>query len=294
MSQPDRPRRKRPLLARLEARFGSYAIPNLTGMLIAGQIMLFFLEMVRGSQGVPAPLAPFYMSVPQVLSGEVWRLLTFLFVPAGRGIFIIFFWWLYYLYGTTLENQWGTFRYNIFLFICYVLSIVGLFAVYFLAGEPAVATNLYLYGVIFLAFARLYPDFVINVMFVLPIKIKWLALLTWLLYAVSLLSGDWTTRSLILAAVISYLAFFGRQHWLDLKHRRRRQSFQSKTKAASQQLVHECLVCGLDSQQSPKTLFRYCSQCAGQCCYCPDHIRDHEHVVDDASPSATPAASGSQ
>ena len=52
---------------------------------------------------------------------------------------------------------------------------------------------------------------------------------------------------------------------------------------------HVCRVCGLSSDASPKTLFRYCTKCAGQACYCPDHIRDHEHVVEEV---ATPGDEG--
>jgi len=46
-------------------------------------------------------------------------------------------------------------------------------------------------------------------------------------------------------------------------------------------IQHECRVCGLTSGMAPKTAFRYCSQCAGQQCYCPDHLRDHEHVTEE-------------
>ena len=44
-------------------------------------------------------------------------------------------------------------------------------------GARSTASNGFLYSSIFLAFARLFPDFIINLFFVLPIRIKWLALL---------------------------------------------------------------------------------------------------------------------
>ena len=132
----------------------------------------------------------------------------------------------------------------------------------------------------FLAFARLHPDFVINLFFVLPIKIKWIALVMWVGLGFGLVAGNWMQRLLIIASVFNYLVFFGRDHWRELKQGQRRRSFQAATTKASQAPVHTCRICGLDSNASPRTSFRYCSKCAGQQCYCPEHIADHEHVLE--------------
>jgi hypothetical protein len=40
-------------------------------------------------------------------------------------------------------------------------------------------------------------------------------------------------------------------------------------------------VCGKTDLSNPKMDFRYCSKCAGNQCYCADHIFNHEHVVVD-------------
>ena len=147
-----------------------------------------------------------------------------------------------------------------------------------LAAIPA--SNAYLYWSVFLAFARLYPDFVLNLYGLLPIRIKWLALLAWIGYAYALLTGDWMARMMVLATILNYLCFFGREHIREWKQGHRRRSFQSAAKRAVSPAKHACAVCGLSSAESPRTLFRYCSKCSGQRCYCPDHIRDHEHVID--------------
>jgi hypothetical protein len=141
------------------------------------------------------------------------------------------------------------------------------------------APNHFLYSSLFLAFARLYPDFIMNLFFVLPIRIKWLALLMWLGYAYQLATGDWTSRMLVLATILNYLLFFGPDHLRELRHGRRRRSFQAKASKALSPATHTCVVCGLSSDEQPRTLFRYCSKCTGQRCYCPEHIRDHEHMT---------------
>ncbi|MEM9657969.1 MAG: hypothetical protein AAF961_06360, partial [Planctomycetota bacterium] len=153
--------------------------------------------------------------------------------------------------------------------------------------EMAVASNFYLYGMLMLAFARIFPDFTLNVLFVLPIRIKWLALIQWIVYGYTFLTGlfdgNWMKVLLVVASVANYLVFFGREHWQALKYGHRRRAFQAKAQKSAAKPRHVCRVCGLDSDRSPKTLFRYCSKCAGQACYCPDHIRDHDHVGKEAA-----------
>jgi len=270
------------LLQRLESRLRPWAIPNLTSIIIAGQVLLYVARMVFAAQNPGAdPFAKIQLIPSQVFSGEIWRLFSFPFIPPKTVIlFAAFTWYLFYLFGTALENQWGTVRYNIFLCIGYFANIVATFLAW-TQGVDLIASNAFLYGTVFLAFARLFPDFVINVMLVLPIKIKWLALLAWIGYAYGIMTGNWMDRMLIVASVLNYLLFFGREHWHELKQGQRRRSFQTKTNTATHALAHQCLVCGLNSGDSPRTLFRYCSKCVGQCCYCPEHIQEHEHVGND-------------
>jgi len=266
------------LLSRLESRFGRWAIPNVTVIIIAGQVLLYFLQITRAGQG--GELTKIHLLPGAVLQGEVWRLFTFLFTPPGeRTILVVFYWMLMYMFGNGLEQQWGTFRYNLFLFIGYLASVVATFIAYAF-GHNTLASNAFLYGSIFLAFARLFPDFTLRVAFILPIKVKWLALLMWIGYGYNLLRGDWMERMLIIASVFNYLLFLGGEHLREWKQGHRQRSFQAKT-LATKQIQHQCLVCGLDSKMSPKTLFRYCSKCDGQCCYCPEHVQKHEHVTAD-------------
>jgi len=267
------------LLSRLESRFGRWAIPNITVIIIAGQVLLYFLQVTRVGQG--NELDKILLLPGAVMQGEVWRLVTFLFTPPqSRSLFVIFYWILMYMFGSGLEQQWGAFRYNVFLLVGYLASVGAAFIAWGL-GYDIPANNGFLYGTVFLAFARLFPDFTLNIYFILPIKIKWLALLMWIGYGYGLFKGDWMSRMLIIASVLNYLLFFGREHLREWKHGQRRRQSKAQAKIATKHLQHQCLVCGLDSESSPKTLFRYCSKCDGQCCYCPEHIQNHEHVVAD-------------
>jgi hypothetical protein len=274
------------ILSRLNAKFGRYALPNLTVVLIVGQVLMFVTQQLNpGKQGFQM-LDRIRMYPDRVLAGEYWRVITFLFDPPTTNlIFAVFFWYIFYLMGTTLEVTWGAFRYNVYLLIGYIGSIACAFAVYFtkgaLAGIPA--SSGFLYGSIFLAFARFFPDFTFYIMFVIPIKIKWLALLQWLGYAYAFLFGEWMERAMVVASVANYLLFFVHDIWLGLKQGHRRMRFQARALRAPPRIVHECRTCGITSDDAPHMQFRYCSKCDGDSCYCPAHLRDHEHVVAQAA-----------
>jgi hypothetical protein len=135
----------------------------------------------------------------------------------------------------------------------------------------------FLHSSVFLAFARLYPEFVLYIMFILPVKIKWLAWLQWIVYALTFLSGDWMTKGMIVASVANYMLFFGSDIWARARHGHRRMRHQARNIKGPTRLVHKCAVCGLDSETSPQTQFRYCSKCDGELCYCPEHLQSHEH-----------------
>ncbi len=256
------------LLNKLERKFGRYALPNVTLYLILGQVLFWVMAMAGRFILGRVVLVP-----ELVVAGEWWRLLTFLFIPpASNPVFIIFAWYMFYLMGSSLEGHWGAFRYNIFLLVGYAVTV----AVSFLFPDSA-ATNVFIAGSVFLAFAYLYPEFQIYIFFVLPVKIKWLALLTWIGYAYQLLVGPWSTRLLVLASISNYLLFFGRDIYLSAKVGNRRMVSQAREITGKREAFHRCTVCGATDLSHPQMEFRYCPDCNGLG-YCMDHILKHEHV----------------
>jgi hypothetical protein len=282
------------VLSRLESKFGRFAVPNLTLILIVGQVFLYIARHFAPGAAEEDVLEKVRLLPAAVLEGQVWRVATFLFdPPITNPLFAFFFWYMFYFMGTTLEANWGTFRYNVFLLVGYVACVASAFGTFYTAkaaGDAGIvewpANNGFLYGTVFLAFARLYPDFVLYIMFVLPVKIKWLALLQWILYGLTFLTGGWMIRGMIVASVANYFLFFGRDIWQGAKHGHRRMQHQSRTLKGTGRLVHKCAICGLSSDTSPQTQFRYCSKCDGERCYCPEHLQSHEHVSRETAGSA--------
>lgn len=256
-------------LEAMERRFGGLAIPNLTLFLMVGQILVYGLAMI-GQLDLSRLLL-----VPQlVLAGEIWRVVTFIFMPPlAHPIFMAFAWYLFYIMGTALEHHWGAFRYNLFLGIGFLATVAAAFAV-----PGSVATNVFIGGSVFLAFAFLNPNFELLLFFILPVKIKWFALLTWVGYGASLLFGSWSTRLMVLASLANFLAFFGRDVVHAVRSHRRRAAFHAQKEAEAKEPFHRCHTCGITDQTDPDMEFRYCSSCDGDYAYCEKHLRNHEHV----------------
>jgi hypothetical protein len=269
------------LLNKLERVFGRFALHNISLYLVAGQVAVFLCGLLRSLSIGPLLLVPVL-----VVHGQWWRVLTFLLVPPAAGgpglfgfVFIAFFWWLFYLMGSALEDYWGAFRFNLFLLIGWALTVGAAFVT---PLEPA--TNLFVAGSVFLAFAYLNPDFELVLFFILPVKIKWLALLSWVGCAVMFVLGPWGTRCQVAAAVGNFLLFFGRDIFLSARLHRRRMAGAAKTFARSREepeARHCCRICGKTDLTHPQLDFRYCSKCAGEQCYCSEHIFNHEHVLTD-------------
>jgi hypothetical protein len=201
-----------------------------------------------------------------VLQGEAWRLFTFLLLPPNaHPVFIAFAWYMFYMMGSALEQHWGVFRYNFFLFVGWLLTV----AVAFLF-PGSYATNLFLAGSVFLAFAFLNPDFELLLFFILPVKIKWLALLQWILYGYSFLTGPWPIRLAVLASIGNFLVFFTGEFIQRMKSGRRRMEYQAKQAATREndEPRHRCVVCGKTDRTHPQMDFRYSDD---DQCYCSEH-----------------------
>jgi hypothetical protein len=266
------------LLNRLERHLGRFAIENLSLYLVLGQVLVLGLVLLAHFDVERLALLPL-----AVRAGEAWRLVTFLFVPEvlsltlTGALFQAFGWYMFYLMGSALEHYWGDFRYNAYIFIGWALTVAVAFVF-----PQAYATNLFLAGSVFLAFAYLNPDFELLIFLILPVKIKWIALLQWIWYGYLFLVGNWPVRALVLASIGNFLLFFGRDIVQSMGGGRRRMAQQARLFAArddDREPRHRCHVCGKTDLSHPRMDFRYCSKCAGEECYCAEHINNHVHTT---------------
>lgn len=266
------------LLNSLQRRFGRFAVPHVTEGLIACQVLTYLFYQTN-----PDFLARIALVPPLVLTGEAWRLVTFLCEPpVSNPLFAFFFWYMFYLMGTALENTWGTFRYNIYLLVGWLATVAVSFLDPDMAGSPA-----FLQGSIFLAFAYLYPDFQLLLFFLLPVKVKWLALVQWAFCLYVMMFGPLMAQLMAAASVCNFVLFFWHDIWLRMKSGRRRMAAQAKTIGQANTPRHTCHVCGVTNLSDPKASFRYCSKCIGSPCYCAEHIHSHAHLVEASADNTT-------
>lgn len=261
---------------RLNRFLETVAIPHLALYLVFGQIVVYVLVMARNDVFQAIPLVP-----ARVLGGEWWRLFSYAFQPAsfsiaGSGMFTnVLSWMMLYFVGTALEGHWGTVRFNLYVFSGWLLTAAVAFLVPF-AGT----TNFFFLHSIFLAFAFIAPELEMLVFFILPVKVKWLALAGWLMFALLFVQGNFAMRLAVAATVVNFILFFWRDITLKMRGGTRRMVQAQRTRAAAPEGPrHTCLICGKNSDTHPDLDFRYCSKCAGDPCYCPEHIRNHDHIL---------------
>ena len=212
-----------------------------------------------------------------MLHGEIWRIITFIFVPNNFSPFaLILSLYFYYFIGNLLEQQWGTPKFNLYYFSGVVLTILtSVIATLATGVSQTVMGTYYVNMSMFLAFAALYPDMQVLLFFIIPIKVKWLAWADAALFAVDILGSlfrlDFLGALLPVIALLNFLVFF-----IHFKSAVKQQ----EKKAREQGYHHKCCVCGRTDTEYPNLQFRYCSRCAGYHCFCEDHIFNHVHFTE--------------
>ena len=272
-------------LDKMERRFGRYAIRNLTMYLLAGYAIGYLLSFT-----MPQLLTYFTLEPALILKGQVWRLLSWVIIPPNDNIiFVIFMMLLYYSLGNTLESYWGAFRYNVYIFSGILFTVIGAFIVNGLIGGitgfGSLYSTYYINMSIFLACASIMPDYQLLLYGIIPIKMKWLAILDVVLLAVDAVQGGLIIRIVIIASLLNFIIFFFCNRNLrghSQKQVARRKKFQKQISRPQNQYAggakHRCAVCGRTELDDPTLEFRYCSKCNGNYEYCQDHLFTHEHV----------------
>lgn len=276
-------------------RFG---IPNLMLYIVGANALIYLLTVFAGI----GPVSFLAFDWASIKAGELWRLVTFLFMPgyfSSRDlIWLVLFLYLYYMIGSTLEREWGTAKFSLYYLSGAVLTILTGVLMGLVTGNAVMMGADYVNLSLFFAFAALYPETRFVLFFIIPIKVKWLAIADGVLFAVSalgnLLRGDILGVVTPVIALLNFFVFFWGALADEIDYRRGRarhqtshQTIQFKSavrqqrkKEAERGYRHKCDVCGRTDTDHPELEFRYCSRCAGYHCFCQDHIFNHEHFTE--------------
>ena len=309
-------------LSKLERKFGRYAIKHLTIYIIMTYVAGYILYMMYVKSNFQIfnylTLDPAY-----IVRGQIWRLVSWWLIPPIQqderiSIFTIIMLILYYQLGSLLERTWGDFLYNIYIFTGLIMTVIGAFVLYAIYGDnvhflAAQFSTYYVSLSIFLGFAMTFPDQQLLFMFIIPIKIKYLAIVD-LLYLAYEVYEYWQIGLgiprliMVLSSLAGTILFFvmtrnhtrlsRAQKQIRNNFRRQMNGYRQQNTYSSQRegqaskidrttfgaaggnriAVHRCAVCGKTELDDPDMEFRFCTKCNGNYEYCRDHLYTHQHV----------------
>ena len=277
---------------KLERKFGRFGVENLTMYVIICYVVGYFLAYFN-----PSLLSMLSLEPALILRGQIWRIITWVIYPPSMSnvlwfvIAIVFF---YYPIGTSLERTWGSFRYTLYIFSGILFSVIGAFILYFITGAYGLGSLFNTYYIslsVFLAYALSYPDMQILLWFVIPIKMKWMAIVYGVMVLYDMITylrmGLWVYVVPIIASLLNFVLFFfstRNMQRYNPKEVHRRREFkkavaQSRVNPATGGITkHKCAICGRTEKDDPNLEFRFCSKCNGNYEYCQDHLFTHQHV----------------
>lgn len=290
-------------ISKLEKKFGKYAIPNLMTYII-GLYAVGFVLMASGSGIYENYLS---LNAQAILHGQIWRIFTFILMPpAGNVITLLISLLFYYMIGKNLEYHWGAFRFNLYFLVGMLLHVAAALLVYLLFGVNISMGTTYLNLSLFLAFAAEFPDMQVLLFWIIPIKVKWIAMVEGAYFIIvivaGLLSPVMPFRMIMalasfgipasLVASVSALVSMGNflLFFFSMKNMRhlspgqvkRKIIYQSKVKKAAVrpgETRHKCAICGRTEADGEDLEFRFCSKCDGMYEYCQEHLYTHKHVT---------------
>lgn len=284
---------------KLERKYGRYGIENLTMYIIISYVLGYALMYIN-----PGALSMLSLNVTKILQGQVWRLITWIVYPPSTSSplwFVIAILFFYYPISASLEHTWGKFKFTLYILSGMIFTVIAAFILHFVMGGVLdglggiIFSTYYISLSIFLAYSLTYPDMTVLLMFVIPIKMKWMSIVyaAIVIYDVAryFMNGAWFMALPIIASLLNFVIFFlGTRDFnrYNPKEIHRKNEFKRAVNGGSKTVPfpgnsnavtkHKCAVCGRTEKDDPNLEFRFCSKCNGNYEYCQDHLFTHQHV----------------
>jgi hypothetical protein len=268
------------LLNWLENRLGFLAIPRLIPAIALLNLFVYILFQLGHDYKFIGYLT---LDPALILQGQVWRLVSFVFVPEAflgapsiqQSLFLLLYIWFLIWVGNSLEHAWGAFRLTLY----YVLGMVCVAIAAFLVSISPEAESLPIFAIpmfnnlsLFLAFATLFPNVQVYLFLFIPIKVKWMAIISLILPLYLFLSAGALTKVAIVISLMNYVTFFGPIAISNARHSRDVQKRRLKFNAGSvpvDEPLHRCAVCKRTERDDPELEFRVARDGEE---YCVEHL----------------------
>ncbi len=231
-------------LENIERRLDWLHFPGLFKYLTFLGVIAFACQWVRPDIGLLLD----YNRAAVFERGEVWRVFTFIFASMGGGglsaisvLFLFFAVMISFLISDSLESAWGPTRTTLYILTAWI----GMAASHLIFAPAWPGSGAMLYSSLFFAFATLYPKVEFTLFFLIPIQVRFLAMIGAILLAVN--AFGWPSSLLIvIPAMLPYLLWVlpdvihGRKSLVKAAHRRRKFNVSKMPETVP---FHQCEVC---------------------------------------------------
>lgn len=256
-------------LDKWERKFGWLSFPGLLKYYALFHVLVYLLQIVNSEIGTVLDF-----DRAKIMDGEVWRVVTFLFADSGSGglgafgaLFLFFMVMIAFMMNDALEGAWGVFRTSLF----HYTAFVGLILANFLYPEPMAGSGFFVYTAAFFAFATLFPKHEFMMFLVIPVQVRWLAILGGGLLVFGVIFNP-IYFGFLLLSFGNYLLWAGipalRGQARVVKSVARKRKF-DKHKLDDGDSFHRCKACGQTEVSDPELEFRMAADGEE---YCEDHL----------------------
>ncbi|MGJ8673703.1 hypothetical protein [Rubritalea sp.] len=262
------------MLNQLERQFGSWAIPGLIRYLALLFVGVFLLSAIN-----PAFSETLDFNWTKITDGEWWRLLSFIFAPqigslnAFAVIFMVFGTMLMFSFSDGLEQQWGVFRANLFVYWGILSTLLANILFGAVWDTQFSLSGIYLGASILFAFATYNPKYSLMLFMVIPCPIWIIAALAGVPMLLDAISSPF--HGLFVAICISnYLVIAIPMLLRNTKQRSSVKAHRKKFKAYQKdenEAFNTCHTCGANDISNPDKTFRVGKDGKD---YCLEHLPD--------------------
>jgi membrane associated rhomboid family serine protease len=224
--------------------------------LISANVAIYILQLLFVDSTLAGkPILLWFNLMPSdvLRRGEIWQLVTYMFLHASIG-HILFNMLTLWMFGAAVEQTWGTRRFLQFYFICGIGAGICVVVANLIFGtdQRTIGASGAIYGVL-LAFGMLFPDTEILLMFLFPIKAKFAVMIFGAIAFLGSLQGGGTVSNVahLGGMLVGYLyirqqfssrrrsrvaspSFSATGWWRDYKMQRAKKKFQVYMKKQGQ------------------------------------------------------------
>ncbi len=174
--------------------------------------VLQFLFHLFGSRAIEMNLGLMPVRVTHELM--IWQFATYMFLHGG--VFHIFFNMLtLYMFGNDMERYWGTRRFIYYYFITGIGAGICSWLAGMNSGAIVIGASGAIYGLL-LAYGMTYPNRIVYLNFLFPVRVKWLVLIMGAIAFISSIGGGRSDVAHIAhlgGMVVGYIFLKGKGWW---------------------------------------------------------------------------------